>query len=124
MSLYPGVALVTGAASGIGQATAISFAKEGCARIVIADVNLSGLRETEAQIEKEYIPAAADPSASCEVLAAVTDVSDPDSVQHLIDQAVEKFGRVDYVCNAAGTYTTPLSHKSSPGEKARRVPWR
>ncbi|KAK5138446.1 hypothetical protein LTR08_000032 [Meristemomyces frigidus] len=94
MSLYPGVALVTGAASGIGQATAVSFAKEGCSKIVIADRNDHGLEKTYSLIK--------DVASGCEVLAGNTDVSKAESVQSLVDKAVERFGRIDYVCNAAG----------------------
>ncbi|KAK4967905.1 hypothetical protein LTR42_010233 [Elasticomyces elasticus] len=94
MSLYPGVALITGSASGIGQASAISFAREGCKKIVLADRNAEGLEET-----KEAIKAA---SSECDVLTVETDVSSAESVDHLVEQAVASFGRIDYSCNAAG----------------------
>ncbi|KAK6396942.1 hypothetical protein LTR65_007440 [Meristemomyces frigidus] len=109
MSLYPGVALITGAASGIGQATAVSFAKEGCGRIVLADRNASGLGETSALIK--------DAASGCEVLKVQTDVSKVDSVQHLVDEAVSHFGRVDYVCNAAGVLSNnERSSETTPDE--------
>jgi NAD(P)-dependent dehydrogenase (short-subunit alcohol dehydrogenase family) len=109
MSLFPGVALITGAASGmsssehrylmlttlgIGQATAITFAKEGCKKIVLADRNEEGLQETQSFVTEE--------SADCEVLIVQTDVSSAESVQNMVDEAVKTFGRVDYACNAAG----------------------
>ncbi|RMY29233.1 hypothetical protein D0865_15569 [Hortaea werneckii] len=92
--MFPGVALVTGAASGIGQATAVSFAKEGCSQIVIADRNGNGLSETHSRVQEA--------APNCSVLSVQTDVSDQESVQALINKAVETFGRLDYVCNSAG----------------------
>ncbi|RMX73038.1 hypothetical protein D0869_14009 [Hortaea werneckii] len=104
--MFPGVALVTGAASGIGQATAISFAKEGCPQIVIADRNVNGLNETHFRVQEA--------APSCSVLSVQTDVSDQESVQALVDKAVEKFGRLDYVCNSAGTLSNnERSHETS-----------
>ncbi|KAI7361534.1 NAD(P)-binding protein [Hortaea werneckii] len=105
-NMFPGVALVTGAASGIGQATAVSFAKEGCSQIVIADRNVNGLNETHSRVQEA--------APSCSVLSVQTDVSDQESVQALIDKAVETFGRLDYVCNSAGTLSNnERSHETS-----------
>lgn len=80
--------------SGIGQATALSFAKEGCRKIVIADLNECGLRETESLFRTI--------SPGCSFISVQTDVSNVHSVQMLIDSAVREFDRIDYVCNAAG----------------------
>lgn len=71
----------------------MSFVKEGCTKIVIADRNSDGLEETSKLI---------DAATGCDILKVQTDVSKPDSVQNMVDQTVEKFGRIDYVCNAAG----------------------
>jgi len=92
---YPGVALVTGAGSGIGRATALLFAKEGCSRIVIADLNAEALEATKKQINAEYLQ-------KTEVLAVPTDVTSEDSVNNLIGTAASHFGRIDYACNVAG----------------------
>ncbi|KAK5686439.1 hypothetical protein LTS10_002557 [Elasticomyces elasticus] len=109
MSLYPGVALITGSASGIGQASAVSFAREGCKKIVLADRNAQGLEET-----KEAIKAV---SSECDVLAVETDVSSAESVDHLIEQAVARFGRIDYSCNAAGVLSNnERSDATTPDE--------
>lgn len=91
---YPGVALVTGAASGIGRATAILFAARGCQRIVLADVNLDGLHETQTTIRQR--------SQGVRVIAIQTDVREEQSVDNLVAQAVSEFGRIDYCCNVAG----------------------
>jgi NAD(P)-dependent dehydrogenase (short-subunit alcohol dehydrogenase family) len=91
---FPGVALVTGAASGIGRATAKLFAARGCKKIVISDMNPEGLEQVKAAIQKEH--------EDVTLLAVVTNVRDEASVEDLIAKAVEKFGRIDYCCNVAG----------------------
>jgi meso-butanediol dehydrogenase/(S,S)-butanediol dehydrogenase/diacetyl reductase len=85
------VALVTGAASGIGAATARRLASEG-ARLVLGDVNEEGLSTIAKEID----------ATGDAVLTRVTDVSDRAQVEALTDAAVERFGRLDIVFNNAG----------------------
>jgi len=85
------VAVVTGAASGIGRGLADRFAAEGM-RIVIADVEADALASAEAEL-------AAD---GADVLAVQTDVADRDAVIALADAASERFGSVHVLCNNAG----------------------
>ncbi|KEF51128.1 uncharacterized protein A1O9_12851 [Exophiala aquamarina CBS 119918] len=89
-----GVALITGAASGIGKATALLFVAEGCRRLVLADVNREGLEKSKEEI------AADQPDVV--VLAVQTDLRSEDSVDNCVEQAIVKFGRIDYCCNIAG----------------------
>jgi rhamnulose-1-phosphate aldolase len=84
------IALVTGAASGIGKATAERLAAEG-ACVVIADLNLEKAREAAAGI------GGADVAVGVQV-----DVSDADAVQAMVDAAVLAFGGLDLVVNNAG----------------------
>ena len=85
------VAIVTGAASGIGRASAIRFAREG-ARVVIADINTSGGEHTAASIEQ----------AGGEARFSYCDVSDSENVQQVVDDVVTSFGRIDILfANAA-----------------------
>lgn len=91
---FPGVALVTGSASGIGRETAILYAKEGCKSVSIADLNSSGLEETKRMIESQC--------KEVTVRTAVCDISDEGSVQKMVDGTVEQFGRLDYCANVAG----------------------
>ena len=77
MKLEGRVSVITGSASGIGRASAQEFAKEG-ALVVVADINLEGAQETAMQIK----------SAGGAALAVKTDVSDPESVQAMVDQTL------------------------------------
>jgi NAD(P)-dependent dehydrogenase (short-subunit alcohol dehydrogenase family) len=85
------VAFITGAASGIGRATAVAFAAEG-ARVAILDRTAEALRETESAVKV----------AGGEVLAIACDVSKPKEVEAAVAQAVEAFGRIDCAFNNAG----------------------
>ncbi|KAH8901423.1 oxidoreductase [Thozetella sp. PMI_491] len=91
---FPGVTLVTGAGSGIGRATAKLYARDGCARIAIADLNKDNVEETKLQIQADY--------PKTDVLVIQVDITSEESVDRMISTVVERFGRVDYVCNAAG----------------------
>ena len=84
------VALITGAASGIGRTTALAFAQQG-ARIAIGDVG-DGAKETVELIR----------ATGGEALFVHTDVSDAASVQALVTAAVESYGRIDVAFNNAG----------------------
>jgi len=92
------VALVTGAASGIGQGIAIAFAREG-ADIVIAD------RSPEA---KAAATIAGIRQHGRQVLFVQADVADEASVQAMAKAALARFGRVDILVNNAGIFTESL----------------
>jgi pyridoxal 4-dehydrogenase len=87
MKLKDRVAIVTGAAQGIGKAIADKLSEEG-ASVTIADVNGDG---AEAAAE----------SLSGDGLGVRADVSSPDEVQAMVDATVERFGRVDVLVNNA-----------------------
>lgn len=87
------VAVVTGAASGIGKAMCVRFAQEGM-NVVLADVENDALREAGREIE----------GLGVEVLTVRTDVSQPDQVSALAESTLDRFGKVHVVCNNAGVF--------------------
>ena len=89
-------AIVVGASSGIGRATALALAREGC-RVVAAARNEDALRDLVAEAA----------SAGGEVVARRVDVASKEDVEGLVAAAVERLGRVDVLVNAAGT-NSPL----------------
>jgi NAD(P)-dependent dehydrogenase (short-subunit alcohol dehydrogenase family) len=85
------VAVVTGAASGIGRALIDRFAAAGM-KVVLADIEDEALAKAEAEVQ----------STGAETLALVTDVADRSSVEALNAAAVDRFGAVHVLCNNAG----------------------
>jgi len=85
------VAFVTGAASGIGRATAVAFAREG-ANVVVADIDQQGNQDTVRMIE----------DLGGQALAVNCDVTRSKDVQTALTNTVERFGRLDYAFNNAG----------------------
>jgi len=92
MQLEKKVAIVTGAATGIGQAIATAFAAEGAAVVVDYVGKGNAADETIKKIE----------SAGGRAVAVDADVSDPTQVQKLVDQTVSRFGKLDILVNNAG----------------------
>ena len=85
------VAFVTGAASGIGRATALAFAQTGAA-VAIADIAEAGLTETAARIT----------ALGAKVLAVRCDVTKSADIKSALDQTIAAFGRLDAAFNNAG----------------------
>jgi NAD(P)-dependent dehydrogenase (short-subunit alcohol dehydrogenase family) len=94
--MNPPVALITGALTGIGRATALAFAKEG-ARVVI-----SGRRNEEGKKLVSELRA-----LGAEAEFVLSDVRRDDDVRTLVDKTVARFGRLDVAVNNAGTEGTP-----------------
>ena len=94
------VALVTGAASGLGKATALKLARCG-ADLCLVDFNEAGLRETAAQVEAEGV----------QVLSRQADLSDSEQCRPAVDAAVAHFGRLDALCNVAGIIRMAHAHE-------------
>jgi 3-oxoacyl-[acyl-carrier protein] reductase len=83
--------LITGAASGIGRATALIFAREG-ANVVCADINEAGVKETAEKIN----------ALGSQALALAVDVTKRAAMNDMVELAVNGFGRVDFLFNSAG----------------------
>ncbi len=91
MLLKDKVALITGAGRGIGRAIALAYADEG-AKLALAARSVDQLEETEGQTRSKGVE-------SCIIEA---DVTQRDSVERMVRQAVERFGRIDVLVNNAG----------------------
>jgi len=85
------VAVVTGAASGIGRGLAERFAAEGM-KVVLADIEEDALRQAEAEFREKGV----------DVLGIKTDVSKPEEVEKLAQETLDTFGAVHVLCNNAG----------------------
>jgi len=96
------VVLITGAASGLGRATALQLAQDG-AKLAIVDRNGAALEETQGALR------AAAPKV--EILAIAADVADEQAVRGFVDATVERFGRIDGFFNNAG-----IEGKQNPTE--------
>lgn len=98
------VAVVTGAASGIGLALCRRFAAEGM-RVVLADIEVESLERARRELS----------DSGAEAIALKTDVAQPDQLRALAEATLEAFGKVHVLCNNAGviaagtTWQVPLS---------------
>ena len=90
------VILITGALTGIGRATALAFARSG-ARLVIAGRRAAEGKTLEAELQ----------ALGAQALFIEADVRHDDAVRALVDQAVERYGRIDVAVNNAGTEGQP-----------------
>ena len=88
------VAIVTGAATGIGRASALLFARAG-ARVALVDVREPELARTEADVG----------AAGGEAMALAADLARPDDCAAVVARAVQRFGRLDVLLNNAGVGT-------------------
>ena len=91
MKLANKVALITGAGSGMGRATALLFAAEG-AKVAAVDINQAQVQETAAEIAKK----------GADALAIRADVSKSEDARRMVDETVAKFGGLNVVYNNAG----------------------
>jgi len=97
MLLEDKVVIITGSGSGVGRASALRFAEEG-ARVVCADLNGDGIKDTVSQIE----------AAGGTAVASVCDVSSDADVAATVAFAVAQFGRLDIMFNNVGIPTPRL----------------
>jgi NAD(P)-dependent dehydrogenase (short-subunit alcohol dehydrogenase family) len=104
------VALVTGAASGLGRATALKLAAAG-ADLCVADVNAAGLEETADNAR----------TLGVRVLIRDTDLVVRDNCTATVAAAVQEFGRLDALCNVAGIIVMCNAHEMSPIDYERTI---
>ena len=101
------VAIITGAASGLGRSTAIKLAAAE-ASVFLVDRDLAGLEQTAALIGED-------------AAIHVADLSDPASCGETVTAAVERFGRLDALCNVAGLIIMANSHDMPPEQLQRTL---
>ncbi|XP_037564804.1 uncharacterized oxidoreductase SERP2049 [Dermacentor silvarum] len=89
------VALITGASSGIGEATALHFARLGCSLSITAR-NAAALDRVAEQCKANGAP-------GVEVLVTTADIRNTEAVSAIIKETAEHFGRIDIVVNCAGS---------------------
>ena len=106
----PKTAVITGAGSGIGKATALAFLQDGW------NVVFTGRRQ--ARIDEALAEAGADQARG---IAIASDVSDPQSVTALFEQTVKRFGRVDALFNNAGQNAPGVPFEDLPYDKWKSV---
>jgi len=109
MRLLDKVAIITGSARGIGQATALKFAAEG-AKVVVCDLDLGAVDEVVAQIK----------SAGGKATGFLVNVTDKASIAAMVRGVMDKYGRIDVLVNNAGIVDDALFRKMTD-EQFERV---
>jgi NAD(P)-dependent dehydrogenase (short-subunit alcohol dehydrogenase family) len=104
------VALITGASQGLGKALALAYAGGG-AKVVINSRSEASIRPVAEEIEGN----------GAEVLAVAADVSDSGEVRRLVDETVERFGRIDVLVNNAGLLGPRVAIEEFPEDEWRKV---
>ncbi|OAA53616.1 3-oxoacyl-[acyl-carrier-protein] reductase [Niveomyces insectorum RCEF 264] len=110
-SLLKGTAFISGAASGIGQYTALAFARHGVRNLALADVNLAALQAANKKLQAAY--------PGVEVLPLQMDVQQYDQVKAGIAATVARFGRLDIAVNNAG-----IGGSGKPTHEVDEEEWR
>ncbi len=110
MKLANKIALITGAGSGMGQATALLFASEG-AKVAVADISEAGANDTVAQIKAK----------GGEAIALRVDVSKTEDVQRMVAETVQRLGPPTVVYNNAGIEGESAYLSRMPEEAFDRV---
>lgn len=105
MKLAGKTAIITGSGSGIGRATAGIFFQEG-ARVVLADVDELSNARTADEIRK----------GGGEGLAVKVDITRPEEVHAMVDQALDRFGQIDILINNAGVFRDAVSWKMTDNQ--------
>jgi 3-oxoacyl-[acyl-carrier protein] reductase len=107
MKLTDRIAIITGAASGMGKAMALLFAKEG-ASVVVADIDDTGGEQTVDAINSD----------SGKAIYVHTDVSNPSDVKNLVEAVTDVFSKLDILVNNAGIFM-----KMTPIEEINEIVW-
>lgn len=110
-NLVKGTAFITGAASGIGQYTALAFARHGITNLALADINLEALEAASKALQEQF--------PHVQVLNLQVDVQKGDQVKAVVAAVVAKFGRLDIAVNNAG-----IGGSGKPTHEVDEEEWR
>ncbi|KFY65059.1 hypothetical protein V496_02804 [Pseudogymnoascus sp. VKM F-4515 (FW-2607)] len=113
ISLLKGAAFVTGAASGIGKATAFAFAQYGIQRIAISDRSAPDLRATALKLQAQF--------PFVEIKQLIIDVTKDDEIDRGVADAVAAFGRIDIAVNNAGVSGAGKATHEAPSSDWQNV---
>jgi NAD(P)-dependent dehydrogenase (short-subunit alcohol dehydrogenase family) len=116
---HPSIVVITGAGKGLGYQIALSYALAGCSGLSISSRTMGDLDALETEILKISAASKNNRRSGIEVLKTVCDVTSDSSVQHLQDEVVKKWGRVDVVIANAGVISNYIPRKD---EKASNLP--
>lgn len=93
------VALITGSASGIGRAVAHAFVRDGCTRLILADIDVTGLATVSQELK--------DLNHAVRTCPIVCDTSIEADIQRMVDEGVKTFGSINYAVNNAEVSNKP-----------------
>ena len=110
MLLQDRVAIVTGAAKGMGKGIALKYAEEGC-KVAIADIDIAAATEAAAEISQ----------SGGEALALACDVTDINQVRAVVDEVLQKYGKIDILVNNAGAIAKHMNIEDMPEEAWDKV---
>jgi 3-oxoacyl-[acyl-carrier protein] reductase len=110
MRLEGNVAIITGAGQGIGQATAVKFAKEG-AKVAVCDIRQASVQKTVELVK----------ASGGDAIGFVVDVTDKDSITAMVEGVMAKWGRIDTLVNNAGIVEDAQFRKMSEDQFDRVI---
>ncbi|KAL1860381.1 hypothetical protein Daus18300_009294 [Diaporthe australafricana] len=111
--LLRGAAFITGAAKGLGQATATAFARHGVSRLAIADIDMHGLQKTRELLRAQY--------PEVKVMKLQLDVRHSEQVEEGLSEVVRKFGRLDIAVNNAGIGGSGMRTHEMPNAEWNKI---
>jgi 3-oxoacyl-[acyl-carrier protein] reductase len=111
MKISNKIAIVTGAAGGIGRVTALHLAQSGAKALVLSDISRTGLEEVANSLA----------GSGCETFNVTADMADTEQLQTLFESTLQRFGRIDIVFNNAGITSGRPDFPETPVARVKKV---